>query len=740
MEIQLLDESWCIVIVVTPENVAGLQSTLDSVRVNSLGTAISVMATDSHSVREALMDCQFHVDYKLPSTMVSQAQWSTICSHYLFENRRSIFVLAGTVVPEHWDARLVAAAQRADDAVAVAPLCVRHPIFSAFSDAAHKPGLTVDEIDQWLNDYIEGAEFTVPVMLGSCILLQGDFWRDQLSQFSNDRLLLEALRNCGKSLIATDRVYVDDSNTNYHNDVSFLPQAYQAAYLTRHPLHNARHALTELSKRREKPLTLIRCLPVQLHIGHSWGGGLGRWMEDFIAADTCHNHLVLRSVGDLTAFGQTIGLYRSMDMGCPVRTWTLSEPVTSMSLGSYEYRRIIEELIAEYSVESLVISSLIGHSLDLLRSPLPTTVVLHDFFPFCPALYATFGSPCHSCTDPELRTCSRDNPMHSFFSFENDDYWLAARLAFVDLLMQEKVTLVAPSDSVAKRYRDLEPRLKQKQVNIVPHGLSKKFAKSLAPALPLEEPAERLRLVVLGRLTVEKGAHILAEVLEKITCFADVFLLGAGESGAQFSSMPGVTVMASYRKDELGELLRKFKPDLGLLLSTVPETFSYTLSELWAAGIPVLATRLGAFVDRVDQANNGWLVEPEPAAVLEQLRLLNGQRDLLLQARGRLLQQTTRTADSMVENYAALESKSELIPLNRYKLARRSYGNPYAQGGAEKPGPALHVNHQLPYRSVLADFLDYTGRKTEQTPSLPLWLRGGISSLLRYLSRRCARK
>ena len=740
MESQRLDESWCVVVVVTPESVDGVRPTLTSVQTNSLGSAISVLATDNRSVREALSDCMFPVEYTLPSAMDSQTQWTTIFTHHLFITRRTIFVLAGTVVPQHWDARLVAAAQRAGDVVGVAPLCVRHPMFSAFSDEAHKPGLAVDEIDQWLNDYVEGVEFTVPVMLGSCILLQGDFWPDQCRGVSSDRLLLAALRNGGKSLIATDRVYVDDSNTHYDNDVSFLPRAYQTAYVTRHPLQNTRHALTELSRRREQPVTLVRCLPVQLHIGHSWGGGLGRWMEDFIAADTHHNHLVLRSVGDLNAFGQTIGLYRSMDMGFPVRTWTLSEPVTSISLGSYEYRRIIEALISEYSVESLMISSLIGHSLDLLRTPLPTTMVLHDFFPFCPALYATFGSPCHSCTGGELRACSRDNPLHSFFNVEDDDFWLAARLPFVDLLMPETVTLVAPSHSVVERYRRLEPRLQKKQITIVPHGLSEQFAKSLVPILPLGEPSERLRVVVLGRLTVEKGANILADILADVARFADVFLFGVGASGTQFDSITGVTLMASYHKDELGELLRKTQPDIGLLLSTVPETFSYTLSELWAAGIPVLATRLGAFVDRVDEGDNGWLVEPDPASVLAQLRLLNGQRERLLQAKDRLLQCTVRTAASMVEGYAALEARSGWIPLDRYTLARRSYRNPYTQGGSEELGQALHVNHQLPYRLVLAGFLDYTGSKADQSPRLPAWLRAGTSRLLRYLAVRCACK
>jgi len=105
-----------------------------------------------------------------------------------------------------------------------------------------------------------------------------------------------------------------------------------------------------------------------------------------------------------------------------------------------------------------------------------------------------------------------------------------------------------------------------------------------------------------------------------------------------------------------------------------------------------------------------------------------------------LLQCTVRTAASMVEGYAALEARSEWIPLDRYTLARRSYRNPYTQGGSEELGQALHVNHQLPYRKVLAGFLDYTGSKADQSPRLPAWLRAGTSRLLRYLAVRCACK
>ena len=48
--------------------------------------------------------------------------------------------------------------------------------------------------------------------------------------------------------------------------------------------------------------------------------------------------------------------------------------------------------------------------------------------------------------------------------------------------------------------------------------------------------------------------------------------------------------------------------DLGLILSTWPETYSYVLSEYWSAGVPVLAYDIGAPAERILQFGNGILV------------------------------------------------------------------------------------------------------------------------------------
>jgi glycosyltransferase involved in cell wall biosynthesis len=694
-----------------------------------------------------LSESELTVDYTLPLAIKPGAHWTTVLgSRTAFHPGGTIFLLAGTQVPEHWDARLAAAGQRAPDAIAIAPLCARHPIFSAFTNSDHEPGLEVDGVDQWLNDYASGIEFTVPVMLESCLLLQSDFWTPETVRAGDDRKLFDLLRVKGKTVLATDQVYIDDTSAIYSRDISFLPSAILTAYTQRHPLTDVRHALTELSARAERPAELRHCLPVVVHVGHSWGGGLGRWIESYINADPLHHHLVLRSIGDRTAFGQQIALYPGAEMRVPLRSWTLAEPIQSTVIAQYEYQHLMAEIINDFNVEALIVSSLIGHSLDLLRTDLPITYVLHDFFPYCPALYATYTNPCRSCQPDELALCAKSNPLHSYFKLESDQHWLEVRSTFLSLIANSRISLVSPSKSVIDRYVTLEESMRLLDIRVIEHGLSSAMVGSLTSVREAANPGirDRLRIVVPGRVTQEKGGDLLAELIEAITSFSDVWLLGAGESGRRFAGMPHVTVVDEYAMRDLSAYLVTIDPHLGLLLSVVPETFSYTLSEMWAAGIPVVATQLGAFRDRIKNGENGWLVPLDAEQVRAVLTQINGDREALNRVKTHVMQQSIRSAAEMVTDYHLLGAGDEHIPLKRYYLPRKTHRNPYRNPAIDERDSVLYIDRQATYRAVLREFLQFTRQKVDQTPRMSgifrLLLRRMIDAWILVLSSKKIKK
>jgi glycosyltransferase involved in cell wall biosynthesis len=733
-----LDENWRVVVIATTPNFDLLRKTLSDIEANSVSHDISILAVADNMLAECADELGYPIKESLPAVINPDSFWVTVLAALGFAIQKTVFLRAGVRVPHHWDARLAAAGQRNQLAAAISPVCARHPLLSAFTDPSHEPSLTVGEVDQWLNDYVDGKTYVVPVVLESCVILQGELW-SQLGDFDNDQQLLEALRLRGAWLLATDQLYIDDTGVDCLADLTHLPAAFTSAYRERHPLTRTRSAMTELSGRGEKPAVRRTCLPVQLHVGHSWGGGLGRWIEDYIGADTSHHNLVLRSIGDLSGFGQTIALYTSTRMKEPVRRWVLSEPILSTALSHYDYQSLIRELISEFSVESLMISSLIGHSLDLLRTGLDTRYVFHDFSPFCPALYATFGEGCRRCNAMDLQACSRANPLHSFFKFESDAHWLSIREAFIDLVCDTRTIAIAPSASVVERYRQLEPALRDKSFSIIEHGLDQQLAESLIPARRTgpEVLGNRLKIVVLSSLTTVKGGDLLKEIIDDIAEFADIWLLGVGESESRFQNARHTTIIRDYKKTELGIHLQEIDADLGLLMSVVPETFSYTLSELWAAGVPVLATRLGAFQDRITDSINGWLVEAEGGLILDKIQQIDRDRQSLAATRAILQQQPVRTAATMVSEYNALELEPQSVPLARYNLPRRSHHNPYLNRTQDVQIP--RVRPQVTYRSALIEFLSYTCGKLEQTPQLPKPITGLFLKIVRtwikWLSR-----
>jgi glycosyltransferase involved in cell wall biosynthesis len=67
----------------------------------------------------------------------------------------------------------------------------------------------------------------------------------------------------------------------------------------------------------------------------------------------------------------------------------------------------------------------------------------------------------------------------------------------------------------------------------------------------------------------------------------------------------------SYSRDGLQSMLERIAPSFSLLAPVCEETFSYTLSESWASGIPVFASNRGALRERIAEHGGGWLFEPE---------------------------------------------------------------------------------------------------------------------------------
>jgi GT2 family glycosyltransferase/glycosyltransferase involved in cell wall biosynthesis len=389
--------------------------------------------------------------------------------------------------------------------------------------------------------------------------------------------------------------------------------------------------------------------PVVLHVLHGWGGGAQRFVEDLSRADDQRHHLVLvaRSNSTTRQHGESPQLFADVSKA-PLRAWPLAAPIAATSLHSPEYAAHLATVLHDFGVGAVMVSSLIGHSLDALRTGLPTAVVTHDYYPVWPRLHADFGDTGVDFSPDAIGTALKQAGRNFEFEDARASTWRDLRAAYVEALTAARATMISPSASVESNLQRIEPALRELRWRRIEHG----FAGWTTPPseIPTDPARKALRIVVPGRINGGKGEALIAAALPQLPDNVELILLGAGAAAMRFFGSRNVHVMLDYRRDELPARLAELKPDAALLASTVAETYSYLLSELWSLGVPVLATRLGSFAERIDDGRNGFLFEPTAAALIELLTRLRDDRAPLIALRN-ISRPTLRNVAEMARDY-----------------------------------------------------------------------------------------
>lgn len=360
--------------------------------------------------------------------------------------------------------------------------------------------------------------------------------------------------------------------------------------------------------------------PVVLHVLHGWGGGVERFVRDLARADTERWHLALRAESDPATRRHGVALALHLDPARPAaRRWPLALPIEATAIQSDDYRAILQAVLRDWRVGGVVVDSLIGHSLDALRTGLPTAVVAHDYYPAWPVLHEDFGDPALALDAARLAQRLSDPTLELPFAQRDPQVWLALRSAWLAALEAADARCVAPSAGVRDNLCRLLPALVRRPWTVIPHGLP--ATTESIPAPPAPRPG-RLRVLVPGRIQGGKGEVLLTALAPRLPPGVELVLLGAGRAGMALFGRPGVHVLLDYAPGTLAARIAEIAPDVALLPSTVSETFSYLLSELWQLGVPVIATRLGSFAERIEPGRTGLLVDPEPTAVAALLAAL----------------------------------------------------------------------------------------------------------------------
>ena len=282
------------------------------------------------------------------------------------------------------------------------------------------------------------------------------------------------------------------------------------------------------------------------------------------------------------------------------------------------------------------------------RRDLPVAWTLHDYFALCPGaqlLDAATGAPCTSLGDgPACAGCEDQARLLAgcLVAEWRDTY--RGLLGRADLLLAPSA---AARDVVLASFPELRPRLV-----VRPHGVAD------PGLLPRPSGAPRGRIAVLGYGGRHKGDRLLEEVIDALDDREVTWHLFGRE---RFGERPRrrVTLHGTYRREDLPGMLAEAGVDLVLLLSPWAETYSYTLSEAWRLGLPVVGSALGAIGERLHCLGGGVTVDPwDPAAVAATLRRLLDDPGALaaLRSQAAAIGPTLPTLGEMADAYQGIYS------------------------------------------------------------------------------------
>ncbi len=298
--------------------------------------------------------------------------------------------------------------------------------------------------------------------------------------------------------------------------------------------------------------------------------------------------------------------------------WRLHEPLDE------ERRGVLAALCEDFRVELVHLHHLLGSGPDLpltiSRRGLPVVFSGHDFFSICPTAHLLdhAGRYCAGTCTPGAGECLPDRRFIDGPLPVLKHHYVLDHRERMAAALECCAAVVVPSASAADLLTRFFPRLEGPRLNVI--GPGRDLARcALARAPRRGKPA---RVICPGHLDRVKGAALIAE-LQALNAAAgapfEFHFLGRPAPDLHPEHAGGIC-HGEYRRDELPALIGSIRPSFALLASICAETWSFTLSECWAAGVPVFATDLGALRERIAAHGGGWCFPPVAGVLFDGMR------------------------------------------------------------------------------------------------------------------------
>lgn len=239
------------------------------------------------------------------------------------------------------------------------------------------------------------------------------------------------------------------------------------------------------------------------------------------------------------------------------------------------------------------------------QAGIPVVQTLHNFRLLCPqAMFLREGRVCEDCLGHlpwrgVVRKCYRSSMAQTSV--------LTGMLALhrgIGTFSRKVSRFIALTEFSRRKF--IDGGLPEQHITVKPN-----FADMPAPVIGIP----RRGFLFVGRLSPEKGIAVLADALKQVPA-ASLDVIGEGPE------VDSVKLLANVRPLGMQNSASVQAAMVGAACLVLPsicyENFPRTLVEAFACGLPVIASRLGAMAELVEDGRTGLLFDPSNATDLAQ--------------------------------------------------------------------------------------------------------------------------
>jgi len=269
----------------------------------------------------------------------------------------------------------------------------------------------------------------------------------------------------------------------------------------------------------------------------------------------------------------------------------------------YDTYLIFDKIIKAFSIDIAHIHHIKNLNFEVFYAAkdnnIPIVLTLHDYYFICPNVFL-INERTKFCELYDNKNCRKCLKLNGYIV----DFAQKRRIEFRKIVNFCDYIIV-PDRSVYEKYECI---IGDFDVQIIPNGISYKDSNHYNESEIKE--GKYFNIAFIGQMSPIKGSSIVVDLIKNnhLNNIRWHFFGPIRDKKLELLKINNIVKHGTYRATDIVDIIKSNNIDITCIPSQSPETFCYTLSEAWMAGIPVIASDIGALGNRIRENGGGILV------------------------------------------------------------------------------------------------------------------------------------